>query len=303
MAKRIIDEVVSAAGNRRSFLKKIGAATAAVGAMSVGGVREAEAVTASGPTATEIAVLNFALNLEYLEAEFYTYGQYGVGIEQFGITTSGVASGTNSPSGGITLGGKKVTLANNLVFTAPILGQIGSDERAHVTLLQSFLGTLAIAKPNINLNALGLGFGSQAEYLTLSRIFEDIGVSAYGGAAYLLSTPIVIQTAARILAVEAEHVATVRTQIARLNVASPMLDGADIVPPPTGTQVQYLSINVSNGLPAIRSVPQVLNLAYGGAGLTQGGFFPNGINGAFYGTPSGAAATAANLTTQPAGFA
>lgn len=303
MAKRIIDEVVSAAGNRRSFLKKIGVATAAVGAMSVGGVREAEAATASGPTATEIAVLNFALNLEYLESEFYTYGQYGVGIEQFGIATSGTANGSNPANGGTTTGGKKVTLANNLVFTGPILGQIGSDERAHVTLLQSFLGSLAIAKPNINLNALGLGFGSQAEFLTLSRIFEDIGVSAYGGAAYLLSTPIVIQTAARILAVEAEHVATVRTQIARLNVPSPQLDGADIVPPPTGTQVQYLSINVSNGLPAIRSVPQVLNLAYGGAGLTQGGFFPTAINGTFYGTASGPAATAANLTTQPVGFA
>ena len=304
MAKRIIDEVVSAAGNRRSFLKKIGAATAAVGAMSVGGVREAEAAVASGPTATEIAVLNFALNLEYLESEFYTYGQYGVGIEQLGIATAGLSSGSNPATGGMTTGGKKVTLANNLVFTGPILGQIGSDERAHVTLLQSFLGQgNFIAKPNINLNALGIGFGSEAEYLTLSRIFEDIGVSAYGGAAYLLSTPLVIQTAARILAVEAEHVATVRTQIARLNVPSPQLDGADVVPPPTGTQVQYLSINVSNGLPAIRSVPQVLNLAYGGAGLTQGGFFPTAINGAFSGSASGPAATAANLTTQPAGFA
>ena len=303
MAKRIIEEVVSAAGNRRSFLKKIGAATAAVGAMSMGGLHEAEGAASSGPTNTEIAVLNFALNLEYLESEFYTYGQYGVGIEQFGIVTSGVASGMNPPSGGMTTGGKKVTLSNNLVFSAAILGQIGSDERAHVTLLQSFLGSLAVAKPNINLNALGIGFGSQAEYLTLARIFEDIGVSAYGGAAYLLSTPIVIQTAARILAVEAEHVSTVRTQIARLNVTSPQLDGADIVPPPTGAQQQYLSINISNGLPAIRSVAQVLNLAYGGAGLTQGGFFPTAINGAFNGTASGTAATAANLTTQPVGFA
>ncbi len=305
MAKNIIDEVVSAAGNRRSFLKKIGVATAAVGAMSVGGVREAEAATASGPTATEIAVLNFALNLEYLESEFYTYGQYGMGIEQFGIVTAGIASGPSNPtSGGQTTGGKQVTLANELVFTGPILAQVGADERAHVTLLQSFLGQgNYIAKPNINLNALSMGFGSEAEYLTLSRIFEDIGVSAYGGAAYLLSTPIVIQTAARILAVEAEHASTVRTQIARLNVASPMLDGADLVPPPSGPQTQYLSINVANGLPAIRSVPQVLNLAYGGAGLTVGGFFPSGINGAFYGTASGAAATAANLTTQPAGFA
>ena len=301
MSKRIIEEVVSASPNRRKFLKTLGVATAAVTAMGVG-ASEAEAQS-SGPTATEFAVLNFALNLEYLEAEFYTYGQYGYGIEQFGIGVSGVASGSNNPSGGVTSGGSKVTFSNSLVFTGPITAEIGSDERAHVVLLRSFLGTLAIAKPNLNLNALGIGFGSENEYLTLARIFEDIGVTAYGGAAYLLSTPIVIQTAARILATESLHVGTLHTQIARLNVPSPMLDGADLVPPPTGAQNQYLPINVSNGLPALRSVPQVLNLAYGGTGLTQGAFFPLGINGAFAGTPSSAPATSANLATQPAGFA
>ncbi len=298
MSKSMIEEVVAASPNRRKFLKTIGAATAAVGAMSV-----ATAPSAEAQTNTELAVLNFALNLEYLESEFYTYGQYGYGIEHFGIKTSGVASGSNPSTGGTTTGGKQVNLSNSLVFTPAITSQIGSDERAHVVLLQGFLGNLAIAKPNINLNALGFGFGSENEYLTLARIFEDIGVSAYGGAAYLLQTPLVIQTAARILAVEAEHVSTVRTQIARLNIPSPVLDGADIVPPPTGSQIQYLSINPSNGLPAIRSVPQVLNLAYGGAGKTSGGFFPAGINGAFAGTASGPAATSANLQTQPAGFA
>ena len=301
MSKRIIEEVVAASPNRRKFLKTLGVATAAVGAMGLA-TSEAEAQS-SGPTPTELAVLNFALNLEYLEAEFYTYGQYGYGIEQFGIGVSGVASGSNNPNGGVTIGGSKVTLSNSLVFTGPITAEIGSDERAHVVLLRSFLGTLAIAKPNLNLNALGIGFGSENEYLTLARIFEDIGVTAYGGAAFLLSTPIVIQTAARILATESLHVGTLHTQIARLNVPSPVLDGADLVPPPTGAQNQYLPINISNGLPALRSVPQVLNLAYGGAGLTQGAFFPLGINGAFAGTPSSAPATSANLATQPAGFA
>lgn len=301
MSKRIIEEVVAASSNRRKFLKTLGVATAAVTAMGVG-APEAEAQS-SGPTATELAVLNFALNLEYLEAEFYTYGQYGYGIEQFGIGVSGVASGGNNPSGGITSNGTKVTLSNSLVFTPAITAEIGSDERAHVVLLRSFLGTLAIAKPNINLNALGFGFGSEGEYLSLARIFEDIGVSAYAGAAYLLTTPFVIQTAARILATESLHVGTLHTQIARLNVTTPVLDGADLVPPPVGAQNQYLPINISNGLPALRSVPQVLALAYGGVGLTQGGFFPLGINGAFAGTASSTPATAANLTTQPAGFA
>ena len=297
MSENIIEEVVKASPNRRKFLKTLGAATAAVTAMGVA------TPSAEAQSSTELAVLNFALNLEYLEAEFYTYGQYGYGIENFNIKTSGVASGGNPASGGTTTGGKKVTFSNSLVFSGPITAEIGSDERAHVVLLQSFLGSQAIAKPNLNLNALGIGFGSQNEFLTLARIFEDIGVTAYAGAAYLLTTPLVIQTAARILAVEALHVGSIHTQIARLNITSPVLDGADLVPPPTGAQNQYLPINISNGLPALRSVGQVLNLAYGGAGLTQGAFFPNGINGAFAGTASAAAATSANLNTQPAGFA
>ena len=297
MSENIIEEVVKASPNRRKFLKTLGAATAAVTAIGVA------APSAEAQSTTEMAVLNFALNLEYLEAEFYTYGEFGYGIEHFGIKTAGVASGSNPAAGGTTTGGKKVALSNSLVFTGPITSQIGSDERAHVVLLQSFLGSKAIAKPNINLNALGLGFANQNEYLTLARIFEDVGVSAYSGAAYLLTTPLVIQTAARILAVEALHVGSIHTQIARLNIMSPMLDGADLVPPPTGPQTQYLPINISNGLPALRSVAQVLNLAYGGAGLTKGGFFPAGINGDFAGTVSAPAATAANLGTQPVGFA
>ncbi len=293
MAKSLIPEVINAATNRRSFIKKIGIATAAVGAVSL-----VDTPSAHAQTNTELMILNFALNLEYLEAEFYTYAEFGYGIEQLGIGTSGTAVGSNPTSGGTTTGGSKVTFSNDLVFTREITSQIGSDERAHVVLLRSFLGSNAIAKPNINLNALGFGFGNQADYLKLSRIFEDIGVTAYAGAAGSLMTPLVITTAARILAAEAEHVATIRTQIARLNVPTFALDGADLIPPPTGPQTQYLSINTSNGLPAIRTPGQVLYLAFGmKANAMQGGFFPTGVNGAI--TTSTGPATATNLATVP----
>jgi hypothetical protein len=287
---KLIEELAAAAPNRRSFLKKIGAATAAVGALSIAGATPAEA-----QTSTEVAVLNFALNLEYLEAEFYTYGIYGQSITAFGLGIDGLANGSNPPSGGVTTGGAQVTFSNNLVFSQAILSEIGSDERAHVALLRSALGSAKIAKPNINLNALGFGFGNQNDFLRLSRIFEDIGVSAYAGAAGLLTTPAYITTAARILAAEAEHVATVRTQIARLSIATTQLDGADLIPPPSGPQNQYLSINASNGLPATRTPGQVLYLAFGGvANATSGGFFPTGVNGAI--TMSSGPATAANLS-------
>jgi len=289
MSKNVMDELVSASPNRRSFLKTLGVATAAVGTMSVAGVRPAEA-----QSNTEVEVLNFALNLEYLEAEFYTYAIYGTSITSFGIGINGVANGSNPTTGGTTTGGSQVTFSNNLVFSHDIAAEIGSDERAHVVLLRNALGSAAIAKPNINLNALGFGFGNQNDFLRLSRIFEDVGVSAYGGAAGLLSTPSIITTAARILAAESEHVATVRTQIARLAVTTSALDGADLIPPPSGPATQYLSINKANGLSATRTPGQVLYLAFGmQANVTQGGFFPTGVNGAL--TMSSDPATAANL--------
>lgn len=286
MSKSIIPEVVAAATNRRSFLKKIGAASAAVGALSVGA-----SVPAEAQTSNDLAVLNFALNLEYLEAEFYTYALNGTSITNYGIGINGVANQGNPAGGGYTQGGKQVTFSNNLIFSQAIGMQIGSDERAHVKLLRQALGGAAIAKPNLNLNALGFGFGNQNEFLKLARIFEDIGVSAYAGAAQFLSTAY-ITTAARILAAEAEHVSTIRTQIARLNIPTgPPLDGVDILPPPTGSQSQYLSINVETGLPAIRTPGQVLYLAYGQvANVSSGGFFPTGVNGVY--TTSSAPATA-----------
>lgn len=134
--------------------------------------------------------------------------------------------------------------------------------------------------PNIDLGALGFGFGNQNDFLRAARILEDIGVTAYSGAAGLLKTPDIIATAAGLLGAEAEHAASIRTQIARLKIPTTALDGADLVPPPSGEARQVLSIKVSDGLIASRTAGQVLYLAFGGkAGAKQGGFFPAGLNG------------------------
>src|ERR1700753_1016677 len=182
MPQNIIDEVVSASPSRRSFLKTIAAATAGVSALSLAGLSTAEA-----QTSTEVEVLKFALNLEYLESEFYTWAIYGHGIEKFGFGISGEANGANPAEGGTTTGGKKVYFDGNVTtgLSSELAAEIGGDERAHVALLRSALGSQAIARPNINLNALGFGLGSDVELIKLSRIFEDIGVSAYAGAAGL----------------------------------------------------------------------------------------------------------------------
>lgn len=288
MPKSLIEELTEASPNRRSFLKKLGAATAAVGAISVVGERSADA-----QTSTEVQVLQFALNLEYLESEFYTYAQYGYGIENFGIGVSGLANSPNPTGGGTTTGGAKIPISNDLVFTLETLNQIGADERAHVTLLRSALGSNAIAKPNINLAASG-PVTNQSQFLAMGRMLEDTGLSAYIGSANLLSTPTIIFTAARIVGTEGEHVSTIRTQIARLNVATTAMDGADILPPPSGSSTTILSVNPSDGLPAARLPGEVLYIAYGFASnASSGGFFPDGVNGPI--TMSTGPAPASNL--------
>ena len=108
----------------------------------------------------EMDILNFALNLEYLEAEFYTYAVTGKSISSFGVGTKGGANGTNPTTGGTTVGGKKVTFSDEL--TQNMVAQISADERAHVVLLRGALGSSAVAMPNIDLSALGFGFEIRA---------------------------------------------------------------------------------------------------------------------------------------------
>ena len=269
----LVSDVLAESPNRRSLLRALGIASAAAGAAMVSG----EKLQAQSSSLTAVDVLQFALNLEYLESEFYTTATMGKTIDQVGIGIDG--AGNTGP----TTGWNQVNFSNNLVFTGQIAMQIGEDERDHVTLLRSALSAAnvtPIAKPPINLGALGIGFANMLQFLTLARIFEDIGVTAYGGAAglpFFASSPY-IGTAARILAVEAEHVGNIRLQVARLNISSPTLDGVDIPPPPTGTD--FISADNTTGLSAIRTPGQVLYLAYGNvANVTSGGFFPMGVNG------------------------
>src|SRR5580698_2540457 len=282
MPKNMFDDLASVSPNRERFMKNMAAASAAMG-----GAGATEAIT-------ETDILNFALNLEYLEAEFYTYAVEGKSLTNFGIGIDGKATGENPASGGKTTGGSQVTFDNNEIFSRDIAAEIGSDERAHVILLRSALGDAAVAKPNINLNALGIGFGNQVDFLTVARILEDIGVTAYTGAAGMLKTPGVITTAARLLAAEAEHAGSIHTQVAKLKIVSSAVDGADLIPPPSGKGTQYLSINLDNGLAATRTAGQVLYLAFGmQANARQGGFFPTGLNGKI--TMSDGPATESNL--------
>ena len=83
--------------------------------------------------------LNFALNLEYLEAEFYTYATTDKSITSVGIGIKGRADGANPTTGGTTVGGKKVNFPEDEAVIHDIAAQIGADECAHVVLLRGAL--------------------------------------------------------------------------------------------------------------------------------------------------------------------
>ena len=217
---------------------------------------------------TDADILNFALNLEYLEAEFYTKSLTGRTIDTFGVGTTG--TGTR----GATTGGRRIEFGST---TRRILEEIAENERDHVTFLRNALGPAAVAKPAINLDALG-AYDTQPEFFVLARAFEDVGVSAYGGAAKLIQNMDTLEAAARIALTEAYHAGNIRLLIAQRGIATAMLDGNDYPPPPTGTK--YFTTS-QIGLAKIRSASMVLAIVYGRrtSGTNRGGFFPSGVNG------------------------
>jgi hypothetical protein len=226
---QVLDEVI--AGSRRRMLSLGGTALAGLALTSIA----ADAQT----TLTDADYLNFALNLEYLEAEFYTLAASGMTIDQMGLGING--SGTQ---GTVTVkaGGPaacKVPFTNSLVQS--YVQEVATEERNHVNFLRSALGTgTAVAQPALDLvnsfnylaSQLGLGltsfdpFANDINFLLGAYIFEDVGVTAYTGAAPALTSSSNLDAAAGIQAVEAYHAGLIRTTIYGLDQAATTLGPA-----------------------------------------------------------------------------
>ena len=301
---------------RRDFFKAFGTASAIAGGFALvnqSSPAEAQAAPSDGD------ILNFALNLEYLEAQFYSYAATGNGLAANLLAGSGTA--------GAATGGRKATFTDPLV--ARYAREIAADEIAHVTFLRQAIGATVAAQPAIDISAdpngafstaaraaglIGPGsanptatafdpYASDENFLLAAFIFEDVGVTAYKGASPLISSKVFLEAAAGILAVEAYHASLIRTTLYAKGMAAPSLmlveateaisnardslDGAtdlDQGVRPTGTG-QTIASNIApldeNGLAYSRSAGQVLNIVYlNRAAVTGGGFFPNGVTGA-----------------------
>ena len=264
MKTEVLEQIVNSPSDRRRFIKRVGVTGLGVAAATmVGGSFLGEVHAAT--TITDADILNFALNLEYLEAEFYAMTTYGATLLQLGVLTQAEESGP-------TTGGNMVRDfgSSPLAFVATALRE---DEIKHVKYLRAALGSAAVKKPAIDLDALGYGFSSLDSFLKLSRQFEDVGVSAYLGAAPLISNRTYLAAAGAILSTEAQHSGSIRIACIMNGVTSPAVDSRDVPP----TEQNPYDVD-ANALSIPRTTSQVLNIVYAGGGCS-GGFYPNGMNG------------------------
>jgi len=253
---------------RRGLLRGAGFGAAALGAMAFAPSGNSVAAEQENKT-TDVDVLNFALNLEYLEAEFYLRATTGQGLppaDTSGMGTQGTVSG-----------GSQVAFKDPQL--AELAAEIANDEYQHVLFLRKALGNAKVAEPSINLStsftvlaqAAGIvgpngvfdPFGSDKAFLLGAFIFEDVGVTAYLGAAPLITSKAYLSAAAGILAVEAYHASEIRLQLLlagvfekpdRISKLRAALSGAHDDRESTGTacQTSYRPINTRSPIHAPR---------------------------------------------------
>jgi rubrerythrin len=162
---------------RQSFMMRGAVAAGAVYGMGAVGpfVRQALAQAGGG----DVEILNFALTLEYLEAAFYTQA----------------LKDTKGLSGDV----KKLATT------------LRDNEVEHVDALTAAIkdgGGMPVEAPGVD---FGDAFASQDSFLKLAQTFEDLGVSAYNGAAVEIQSKDILAAAGGIVQVEARHAAAIRS--------------------------------------------------------------------------------------------
>ncbi len=287
----LISRSAENAADRRRFFK-----SASVAGLGAAGASFLAATASAAEAPSDSAVLNFALNLEYLEAQFYSYAVTGHGLPDK-LTTGTGALGTVIGSGEVRFRSREVR---------EYAEEIAGDECAHVEFLRKALGSAAVAMPQIDIRnsftaaaraagLIGQGqtfdpYANENNFLLAAFIFEDVGVTAYKGAAPLISNKTYLDAAAGILAVEAYHAATIRASLFERGLAreaGKISDARDSLDGPGDKDQGIMRGGVANIVPADgsgiafgRGADRVLNIVYlTPKKATSGGFFPKGVNG------------------------
>jgi Ferritin-like domain len=222
---QVLDDIIV-----KSRRKMLSLSTSALAGLVLAGVTK----KADAATLTDTDILNFALNLEYLEANFYNLAVNGQTIDKLSTPIGITGTGTQ---GIVVTKGSNNYASCKVTFSSPIIAayakEIAIEEGKHVSFLRTALTTSAVAQPQIDLfnsfNALAVGagvmasfdpFASDAFFLIGAYIFEDVGVTAYHGAAGSITSSANLSAAVGIHAVEAYHAGLVRTAINALDAGS-----------------------------------------------------------------------------------
>jgi hypothetical protein len=305
--------VAERASERRQFFRT------ALGAAAVT-VAGATALTlgprAFADTTSDVDNLNFALQLGYLEAQFYNFAAFGTGLPAGQITAGSAATGTNVA--GQATGARQVTFTDPLV--AQYAAEIAQDKAAHVAWLRGELGTVASAQPAIDLGTAATGafstamraatvitgagstfdpYASDGNFLLAAFLFADVGVSVLRGAIALITDAGHREIVEGAMITDAHHAAIIRTTLyAKGATTASLRTNADLISnlrdlldgtgdddqgisPTTGTNpVANVIPTYADGTIYARDGQHALNIAYlNSAQVTKGGFFPNGVNG------------------------
>jgi hypothetical protein len=287
-----ISEAVNRSAETDADREKLGAMVDAVGDATP------QVEESGGPS--DGSILNFALNLEYLEAEFYLRATGG-GLPDEMTTGTGTR--------GEVTGGRPVPFKNPVI--AKIAAEIAGDERAHVAFLRGALGGAAVSRPTISLDqsftaaatAAGLiqagetfdAYANDLNFLFAAFLFEDVGVTAFKGAAPFISNKTYLDAAAGLLATEAYHAGIVRASLynegmindavfAAVQKISDVRGAVDGVGDDDQSIGDAANLNLvptdAEGRAFGRSPEHILNIVYLTPGrATSGGFYPNGLNG------------------------
>jgi hypothetical protein len=243
---QILDDII--VKSRRKLLTLGGAALAGI---VLGTAKEAHAASYS-----DADILNFALNLEYLEANFYYICAFGCTIDKpnaTAIAASVAAGGTGEAipvnvgvgTPGVVTCSVTGPVPFSTVTAASYAKETAIEEGKHVTFLQTALGSSTqVAQPAINLDVASGGAWptlvaaansvttsvtiptafspyaastGDANFLIGAYVFEDVGVTAYHGAASLLTVAGNLSAAGGIMAVEAYHAGLIRTTLNALD--------------------------------------------------------------------------------------
>lgn len=169
-------------GSKRELFRKVGMKLGALATTPVVLAAVSTEAFSQGLPAQVVDILNFALTLEYLEADFYAAAAATPGLipQQY----------------------------------SEVFNTIGRHEREHVVTLTSALGAAAVPKPKFDFTARGRYPDILSNFRTLSAVaqtLEDTGVAAYKGQApKLTGGGSLLTTALRIHSVEARHAAELR---------------------------------------------------------------------------------------------